>query len=136
MTATPGPGRPDVEAPVSEQDRARILRAATDYIEAWLDGDAERMARCLHVDLVKRSLDLTDDGTIVDTLTRDDMVAATREGRGKRYERPYALDLLDAYGGIATVRVWSSVYMDYLHIGRFGDSWQLVNVLWQRRPGR
>ncbi len=136
MTANPAPGRPEAEAPISAQDRERILGAATDYIESWLDGDADRMARCLHLDLVKRSVDLTDEGTIVDTLTRDDMVAATRAGSGKRLERPYAVDIFDAYGDIATVRVWSSAYQDYLHIGRFGDRWQLVNVLWQRRPGR
>ena len=136
MEGMTGPDRPAAEAPVSDHDRELILGAATDYIESWLDGDAERMARCLHPDLVKRSVDLTDDGSVVDTMSRDDMVDATRTGRGRRYERPYDVDLFDAYGDIATVRVWSSVYMDYLHVGRFGDTWRIVNVLWQRRPGR
>ena len=45
MTASAGPGRPEAEAPVSEEDRALILAAATDYIESWLDGDAERAGR-------------------------------------------------------------------------------------------
>ena len=39
------------------------------------------------------------------------------------------------FGDIATVRLLSSVYMDYLHIARVGGRWQIVNVLWQRRPG-
>jgi hypothetical protein len=32
-------------------------------------------------------------------------------------------------------RVLSSVYLDYLHVGRFGAEWLIVNILWQRRPG-
>jgi putative lumazine-binding protein len=125
-------------AVVAGPDREQILAPARDYIESWLDGDADRMAGCLHPDLVKREIE-TDPGTglpVVDTMSREDMVAATRKGYGTRYERPYDASVLDAFGDIATVRVLSSVYMDYLHVGRFGDRWLLVNVLWQRRPGR
>lgn len=124
------------EVEVGAADRTAILEAAKDYIEAWLDGDAERMARCLHPDLAKRSVELAADGCTVENLTRDDMVAATAEGRGRKYERPYDVSILDAFGGIATVRVLSSVCMDYLHVARCGERWLLVNVLWQRRPGR
>ena len=126
------------EAPISAEDRDKILASATDYIESWLDGDAERMARCLHPELTKRSIEVAPGtaGCTVESLSRDDMIQATAEGRGKRYERPYEVSILDAFGDIATVRVFSSVYMDYLHVARCGDQWQLLNVLWQRRPGR
>ncbi len=127
-------GHDDIET----ADRAAILGAAADYIESWLDGDTDRMARCLHPELVKREVEYGDPQSVptVETLTRDDMVEATAQGYGRRYERPYEADILDVFGDIATVRVLSSVYMDYLHVARFGDRWQLVNVLWQRRPGR
>ena len=127
-----------IEAALSSADRDQILASATDYIESWLDGDADRMARCLHPELAKRSVD-ADPATgecIVETLTRDEMVAATAAGRGTRYDRPYEIAILDAFGDIATVRVFSSVYMDYLHMARCGENWLLLNVLWQRRPGR
>ncbi len=126
------------EAEVRAADREAILAAAADYIESWLDGDPERMGRCLHPDLVKRSVEVDEAGAAprVETMGRDDMVAATAEGRGRGYERPYEVTILDAFGDLATVRVFSSVYMDYLHVARFGDRWQLLNVLWQRRPGR
>ncbi len=124
------------EAEVTAADRERILAAARDYIESWLDGDAERMGRCLHPQLVKRSVEQADGELTLEDLTRNDMVSATREGRGTRYERPYEATILDAFGDIATVRVFSSVYMDYLHIARWGERWLIVNALWQRRPGR
>ena len=126
------------EGAISPGDRDKILASATDYIESWLDGDADRMARCLHPELAKRSVDPdpATDGCIVETLTRDEMIVATGEGRGTRYDRPYEIAILDAFGDIATVRVYSSAYMDYLHLARCGEQWLLLNVLWQRRPGR
>jgi len=114
----------------------RILAPAIDYIESWLDGDAQRMAACLHPALVKREIEEDSYGRpVVTTMTRADMVAATEAGHGRKYDRPYDATVLDVFGDIATVRVLSSVYMDYLHVGRFGARWLIVNVLWQRRPG-
>ena len=119
-------------------DRERIAESARDYIESWLEGDADRMARCLHPDLVKRSVetDAESGQQVVETLSREQMVTATKAGHGRRYEKPYELSILDVFGDIATVRLFSSVYMDYLHLARFEDSWLLLNVLWQRRPGQ
>jgi hypothetical protein len=125
------------DAPFSEVDRDRVLAVARDYIESWLDGDPERMGRALHPDLAKRSVEPDGSGDCtISNATRDDMVAATREGRGTRYERPYEASILDAFGDVASVRVFSSVYMDYLHVARCGEEWRIVNVLWQRRPRR
>jgi hypothetical protein len=119
-------------------DRDRILAAARDYIESWLEGDAERMGACLHPELVKRAVEIDPENgdPVVKTLSRQDMITATAAGYGSRYDKPYDLSILDVFEDIATVRVFSSVYMDYLHVARFGDRWLLLNVLWQRRPGR
>ena len=124
--------------PIAGLDRDLILVPARDYIESWLDGDADRMAGCLHPDLVKRSveIDAESGAATVETLSREDMITATAAGYGRRYERPYELSILDVFEDVASVRVFSSVYMDYLHVARFGEGWLLVNVLWQRRPGR
>lgn len=137
-TATTGSASPaDDAGELSDQRRQAILRPAVDYIESWLDGDPDRMAGALHADLVKREIVAgPDDQPVVETMSRDEMVAATAQGYGRKYERPYNAEILDAFHDIATVRVLSSVYQDYLHVGLFGDRWLIVNVLWQRRPGR
>jgi 2-iminobutanoate/2-iminopropanoate deaminase len=122
---------------LSDERRQAILRPAVDYIESWLDGDPDRMADALHPDLVKREIVPGPDGEpVVESMSRDDMVAATAQGYGRKYERPYDAEVLDVFHDIATVRVLSSIYLDYLHVGLFGDRWLIVNVLWQRRPGR
>ena len=118
-----------LRAPTNDE---AILAPARDYIESWLDGDPDRMATCLHPDLVKRAID-EDSDTGVYTMSCNDMVTATASGRGKQLERPYDVSVLDSFGDIASVRVLSSAYMDYLQVGRVGDRWLIINVLWQRR---
>jgi hypothetical protein len=126
---------PDDLPPVSEADRARIAAAATDYIASWIDGDPERMARCLHPALAKRSVEPDERGdATLDETTYGQMVEGAGAGRGRRVEPGFDVTILDAVGDIASVRVASSAYIDYLHIARFGDRWLLVNVLWQPRP--
>jgi Putative lumazine-binding len=117
------------------RDREAILRVAADYIESWFEGDAERMRQSLHPDLVKRSLDpggLAGEPKL-ETIGADDMVSATGAGRGTKYPRGHDVAILDLYDDMATVRVTSTPYVEYLHLARFGGRWLIVNVLWQRR---
>ena len=126
------------EGAISPEDREKIVASATDYIESWIAGDADRMAGCMHPELIKRSVeaDPQTGGTMVETLTRATMVALTGAGEGAVDAGPYQVAVLDAYGDTATVSVLSAAYMDYLHVARFGDAWLILNVLWQRRVGR
>lgn len=117
------------------RDRASISRVAADYIEAWFEGDAERMRRSLHPDLVKRSLERGGFAgeTKLETMGAEDMVRATGAGRGTKYPRGHDVAILDLYDDMATVKVTSTPYVEYLQVARFGGSWLIVNVLWQRR---
>ena len=126
------------EGAISPEDRHRIVASATDYIESWIAGDGDRMARCMHPELVKRSLepDPQTGGCKVETLTRAEMVAETAAGEGAVDAGPYQVSVLDAYGDIATVSVLSAAYMDYIQVARFGEAWLILNVLWQPRIGR
>lgn len=116
---------------VSPADLESIERAARDYIEAWLTGDADRMADCLHTDLVKRALHLAPDDISIRTMTHADMVEATATGGGTQLARDYEVFVLDAFRNIATATVNSAGYVDYVHIGRFPDRWRIINVLWE-----
>jgi hypothetical protein len=118
---------------VNAADLASIERAATDYIEAWLTGDADRMADCLHPDLTKRSIErhATSGRLSVDAMTHRDMVDATRTGRGRMLPRGYEVTIEQAFRNIASARVDSARYVDFLHIARFEDRWRIVSVLWE-----
>lgn len=117
-------------------DEAAIVASATDYIASWVDGDRERMARCLHPALAKRAVEDPSGGRLdLDESPFADMVDAA--GRRPRPEvgLDYEVAVLDVSDGIATVKVRSRPYVDYLHLARFGDRWLIVNVLYRvRRP--
>lgn len=118
---------------VTPEDLQAIERAATDYIEAWQTGDADRMADCLHPDLTKRSLefDAVKGRWFVEAMTHSEMVEATAAGHGRNMAREYSVTILAAFRNIASAMVQSARYVDYLHIGRFHDRWRIVNVLWE-----
>ena len=81
------------------------------HIESGLDGDASRMASCLHLELVKRSPASDPNRSLgdVETLTRDEMVAATSQGLGTRHPRRWDATMVMAQLGHArTARRTSS----------------------------
>jgi hypothetical protein len=117
------------------EDRAAIQQAAHDYIEGWYFGDAARMERALHQRLAKRRI--TPEGEVWQ-VDKDWMVAATGDGRGK-IEHPEQgrkdVIILDLSDSMASVKVISEAFVDYLHLIKEAGEWRIVNVLWDYIDG-
>ena len=116
-------------------DRDAIAGAATDYVESYIDGDAERMASCLHPALAKRRAD--DNQVRTSGLVESPFGMMTTEavaGGPKDIGREVAVTIFDVVDGIATAKVASEPFVDLLHLARFGDRWLIVNALWEERP--
>jgi len=118
-----------------------ITQASRDYAEGWFTADGERMQRCLHPDLVKRTI-MRDPKRgrwkLRRPLDAQMMVGYTLEGGGSdapESEKTYEITILDVFRHIATVKVLSYPYMDYLHIAKINDRWLIVNILWELRQG-
>jgi hypothetical protein len=115
-------------------DKAIIEQVALDYIEGWFEGNAARMERALHPELVKRAMIQDAQGKeYFQNLAKSDMVKATEGGGGKKIpvdERQINITIFDVYKTIATVRVESGSFIDYLHLGKSEGDWKIVNVLW------
>jgi len=127
--------------PPSADDVEAITAVARDYIEGWLDGDELRMRRCLHPDLVKRTIQYdptSGDWSLGRPADAEMMVGWTRDGEGRTTvaeERAFEIVVEDVFRHIASVKVLSHPYMDYLHVAKLGDEWLIVNVLWELREG-
>lgn len=137
----PSTERQMAAAPAGERDddRAAIERTALDYVQGWYEGDAERMGRALHPELAKRAYrpDPQTGEPRFRHATREQMVEATRRGGGSdtpASQRTYTVTVQDVYGEIASARVESFKYVDYLHLARVAGVWQIVNVLWAATP--
>jgi hypothetical protein len=122
-------------------DSTAIRAAALDYVEGFYDGDATRMTRALHPELVKRIISR-------DTLTKRDWISqmgaaqlinTTARGGGKNTpaeRRTKEIRILDIYENVASVRATMSGWIDYMHVARVDGRWQIVNVLWENHPRR
>jgi hypothetical protein len=122
----------DSTAERSAADVQAIVRAATDYIESWLDGDAERMRSCLHPAPAKRRAGDAASGALgLHEVTAVDMTEDI--GGPKNVERGYEVTVLDVSPETASVKVSSAPFIDHLHLARFRDRWLIVNALYERR---
>jgi hypothetical protein len=122
-------------------DTTGIRRAALDYAEGWYSGDADRMARAVHPELVKRIL-VTDTATgraFVQTMGASALVNGARHGYGKNTpaERQQKdVRILDVFGNAAVAKVVMADWIDYLQLVKADGRWQIVNVLWERKSER
>ncbi|MDJ0791555.1 MAG: nuclear transport factor 2 family protein [Acidimicrobiia bacterium] len=109
-------------------DVAAIEAAVRDYIEGWYSGDAERMDRALHDDLVKRTPTGEAEADLRN-VRKDRMIELTSAGGGEMPDAAYEIHIDDVSDDIATVRLGSPEYLDYLHLAKTSDGWSIVNVL-------
>jgi hypothetical protein len=122
-------------------DAAAIRATVLDYAEGWYAGDADRMARALHPELVKRILvsDTATSQSFVQTMGASALVNGTRHGYGKSTpadRQQKDVTVLDVFGNAAVAKAVMADWIDYLQLVRVDGRWLIVNVLWERKPER
>lgn len=121
-------------AQVSDAERDAVIMMAMNYVEGWYEGNAERMDRALHSELSKRGIQpfRPTGGVLLSFASKSNMVEYTKAGVGKlpAAERNITVEVLDIHGPMATVKVASAKFVDYLQVAKIDGSWTIVNVLW------
>ena len=114
-------------------DRELIMNTVLNYVEGWYEADAKRMDQALHPKLSKRHITLEGD---VWEAPKDWMIDATGKGNGK-IDNPSIgrkqITILDMTKTMASVKLVSEVFDDYLHLAKVGDTWVIINALWDYR---
>jgi hypothetical protein len=118
----------------TEADSAGIRAAALDYIEGWFTGDAERVARALYPELVKRIVvtDVETGRDFIDGMGASKLVEGTRRGYGKDVPveaRRTDISILNVTGQAASVKVDAGPWLDFMHLVRVNGEWKILNVL-------
>jgi hypothetical protein len=124
----------------SAADSAAIRATALDYAEGWYEGNAERMARAVHPELVKRIVvrDTTTGKAIVQGMGASVLVNSTRHGYGKetpKDRQQKEVTILDIFGNAASAKAVMAEWVDYMQLGKVDGRWVIVNVLWERKGG-
>lgn len=119
-------------------DKEAITATLLDYFEGWFDGDAERMDRALHPGLAKHSLGEGPTRAGLDVITKDEMIEATRQGRGRQRdvpERAIRIEIAAVSGDIASAIVHSAVYVEFVLLVRTLEGWRITGTLWHWADG-
>ena len=123
----------------SAADSAAIRATALDYAEGWYEGNAERMARAVHPELVKRIVvrDTTTGKAMVQGMGASVLVNSTRHGYGKetpKDRQQKEVTILDIFGNAASAKAVMAEWVDYMQLGKVDGRWVIVNVLWEKKP--
>jgi len=121
----------------TRQDSLNIKQVALDYIESQHNLNPEQFERAAHPTMVKRTF-WTNKSTkkeyLRETFT-DAMIllAETYNQNGDKFPQnpTKKVIILDVFDKTASVKLIADEWIDYMHIVKLNDKWQIVNVLWQ-----
>lgn len=116
-------------------EREAVERVIRDYIEAWYTGDEAKMDRSLHDGLSKRTLADEEPAGSLREVPKERMVALTGDGAGLDAAGLIEVAVYDVSGDIASGSVLSNDYLDYVHLARTADGWQITNIMFAERAG-
>ena len=105
-------------------------KAIHDYVVGWYDKDSARMTQGVHPLLVKRHPDAEAPNGIISKNINSLLEALPIYGGVKGKERRLDIEWLDTQQNIASAKLISNNFVDYVHLCRINDQWKIVNVLW------
>lgn len=120
----------------SQRDIDAIREAALDYIQGYTTGDTPRHTRAYHPECIKRRF-VTDPDTGVERLQvlspriMADYTAAVGSNLATDSEPEIIIDAISQ--DIASVRVYSTHWIDFLHLVRARGEWKLFHATWHDR---
>lgn len=122
---------PELVAP--QEDIDGVKQAALDYIVGYLEGDAARHARAYHPECIKRRYVRNEESGIDELVVLSPRVMVDHAGLSQMSDCETEV-IIDAISeGIASVRVYSCRWVDFLHIVKARGEWKLLHVTWHGR---
>jgi hypothetical protein len=110
-------------------DASAVRSTVTNYIEAYYTGNAAQMEQTLHPHYLKHKIH----GNIsVREQTGADLVQAARSGDGTRLtqaERTEQVSVLDLAGNIASAKLVTPGWTDYMTLTKIDGKWKILSVV-------
>ena len=123
----------------TKTDTSAIKETALNYIEGFYNSDWQRMTKAIHPELAKRVIVKDNSGNIMlQNMGSSQLIYNTKRNVNSNVlnpDQPFKANVIiyDIYNNVATVKVITNkfTFIDYLHVGKFGNEWKIVNVLWE-----
>lgn len=114
----------------SSSDADAIRGTVNDYIQAYYTADAARMERSLHPHYLKHTISGTEDHLRMTEHTGLQMVEDVRDGRPvAEAKRGQQITVLDVSGDIASAKLVTPNWVDYLTLSKWRGEWKIVSVV-------
>ena len=133
---------PQGPAAATDPDRAAVVRAGLDYVEAIYDVKPELVERSVHKELSKfgfyrRGDAATYQGSAM-TFAQLKKLAGSWNENGERAnaESPKKVEVLDLMDQTAVLKVTAVWGVDHMQLGKFDGKWQIRHILWQSSPAK
>ncbi|WP_281986594.1 nuclear transport factor 2 family protein [Aquimarina aggregata] len=126
-----------VASPASVEDTLAIKEMSLGYLIALQKLKPELMKRVFHKELAKRTIGYDRDNKkqIIRETSYDQMVSFAESWNQSGTKFPPKpsnnIKILDIYDHIATVKLFSDNWVEYLHLTKTNGQWQIINLLWQ-----
>ena len=124
---------PNVSAanrPQKTSDEVAVRAAVTDYIESYYTGDAARMEKSLHPHYLKHTISGLDSQVKMTEKTGLQMVQDVRSnGPQDPSERKEQITVLDIAGDIASAKLVTPHWVDYITLSKWHGEWKIVSVV-------
>ena len=131
--------RPEYAKQASKKDTLEIQKKSLGYLKALQELKPDLMNEVMNDSLNKVSIGY-------DRATRKEYARATTRQQMMDFANSWnkannkfppipndRLEILDIYNRIATVKVVSDNWVDYLHLIKLDGNWSIVNILWQHK---
>ncbi|HEX6299675.1 MAG TPA: nuclear transport factor 2 family protein [Acidimicrobiia bacterium] len=117
----------------AKEDIDGVMAAALDYIDGYINGDAERHARAYHPECIKRRYVTDEQSGVEELLVLCPRIMVDYAGLADMSdcETEVVIDAISE--DIASVRIYSCNWVDFLHIVKARGEWKLFHVTWHGR---
>ena len=118
--------------PPQTSDEAAIRATLTDHIEGYYTGDVARLEKSLHPHYLKHTLSTSDGKLRMTEWTGLQMVQEVRSAGASKLplsERKEQITILDIAGDIASAKLQTGQWVDYLTLSKGNGDWKIVSVV-------
>lgn len=119
-------------------DAEAVEAAVRDYVLAFYEASPERAERSVRPDLAKYGFwnDPASGAYRPLSMTREQLLElAARWNQGKSLaDAPREIEVFEVMDRIACAKLTAAWGIDYMHLAKVGERWQIYQVLWQSAP--
>ncbi|MEO9872184.1 nuclear transport factor 2 family protein [Ekhidna sp.] len=128
-----------IPKPATKDDSLEIETVSKGYLESLQNLDSVQMKRVMHQQLAKRTIayDRRMQTENIRETSYDQMVEFSKSWNKSGNRFPFNPSnkaiILDVYDRIATVKLVSDNWIEYLHLTKIEGEWKITNLLWQHK---